>query len=59
MSFFTLLGTTLQCQHHMFKVHDIRSVVSFCSSMASNYRYQQNWHWNRKYRYFGIGIAHH
>ena len=35
------------------------TIVSFCSSTASNYRYQQNWHWNREYRYFGIGIAHH
>ena len=59
MSFFILLGITLQYQHHMFKVHDIRSIVSFCSNTASNYRYQQNWHGNRKYRYFGIGIAHH
>jgi len=54
MSFFILLGTSLQCQHHRFKVHDIRSIVSFCSSTASNYRYQQNGHWNRKYLYFGI-----
>ena len=43
-----ILWTSLQCQHHTFKVHEIRSIVLFCSSTASNYQYQQNWQWDQK-----------
>ena len=41
--FLMLLWTSLKCQHHMFKVHDLQCIVSFCNSTASNnYWYQHN-----------------